>query len=418
MSRDAINKEVEDSQESTPPNENEGEEEPKREEPQEEPYSIFTPSQRIYIVCLTTIAAFFSPFSATTYLPALTPIRNDLGITTTEVNLSLTTYLISQAIAPSVTGELSDTLGRRPVYILTFIVYIAANIGLALQKSLAGLLVLRMVQSAGSSGTIAIGFGAVADITVSAERGTYMGFMSAFPLTAPALGPVIGGAISESAGWRWIFWFLAIFSGACVVLIILSFTETNRRVVGNGKIRPSAWNRPPLEKWVSPTSKANASDVSVKRKKRSWRDVVPNPLRSVVIIWNKDVAIILFVAGVYYAAWYAVTASIPQLFKEIYGYNELQIGLCYISMGTGGIISSILTGKLIDRDFRITGEREGIKVDRKKLEDMAKFPIEKARLKSIWWMMAVNVAGIIAYGWALNTRPVSCQVILWTLNRL
>jgi len=75
-------------------------------------------------------------------------------------------------------GDLADTAGRRPAFIIGFIIYIAACIGIALQDSFAALLVLRCVQSAGSSGVIALSSGVVADISTTAERGKYMGWVT------------------------------------------------------------------------------------------------------------------------------------------------------------------------------------------------------------------------------------------------
>lgn len=68
--------------------------------------------------------------------------------------------------------------GRRPAYIIGFIIYTGANIGLALQSSYAALFVLRCLQSSGSSATIAIGNGIVADIATSSERGIWMGYVT------------------------------------------------------------------------------------------------------------------------------------------------------------------------------------------------------------------------------------------------
>lgn len=59
---------------------------------------------------------------------------------------------------------------------------------------------------------------------------------------APALGPVIGGLLAKFLGWRAIFWFLAIFSGVTLVLIVTCLSETNRHIVGNGSITPQGWN--------------------------------------------------------------------------------------------------------------------------------------------------------------------------------
>lgn len=76
----------------------------------------------------------------------------DLGLSVSLVNLTITSYLIVAGIAPAFVGDIADQGGRRPAYILMFILGAASNVGLALQNSYAALFVLRMVQSAGASG--------------------------------------------------------------------------------------------------------------------------------------------------------------------------------------------------------------------------------------------------------------------------
>ena len=141
-------------------------------------YSVFTRRQRQYIIGMVACAGFFSPLSASIYFPALNALSNDLKVSSGLINLSLTTYMIFQGFAPTIFGDLADMAGRRPVLILGFIIYIGANIGLALQTNYAALLILRCLQSAGSSGTIALGSGVVADVTSSGERGKFMGTSS------------------------------------------------------------------------------------------------------------------------------------------------------------------------------------------------------------------------------------------------
>ena len=91
------------------------------------------------------------------------------------INLTVTAYAILQGIAPAFFGELSDKVGRRPVYVISFGIYVAANTGLAIQNRYAALLLLRMLQSLGASATVAIGYGVVADIATPAERGRVLG---------------------------------------------------------------------------------------------------------------------------------------------------------------------------------------------------------------------------------------------------
>lgn len=145
-------------------------------------YSVFSSRQRQFIVFMVACAGFFSPLSANIYFPALNSLSADLKVSNELINLSLTSYMIFQGLAPTVFGDLADMTGRRPTYILGFVIYIGANVGLALQNNYAALLILRCLQSTGSSGTVALGNGVVADIASSGERGRFMGTSSKLPI--------------------------------------------------------------------------------------------------------------------------------------------------------------------------------------------------------------------------------------------
>ena len=116
------------------------------------PYSTFTKRQKWLIVILIAFAGMFSPLSSFIYFPAITALSNDLDVSIEMINLTITSYMIVSGIAPAILGDLADMTGRRWVYILTLTIYCAANVGLALQRSWSALLVLRMIQSIGSSG--------------------------------------------------------------------------------------------------------------------------------------------------------------------------------------------------------------------------------------------------------------------------
>jgi Na+/melibiose symporter-like transporter len=118
------------------------------------PHSMFTKRQKLFICLLASFAGMFSTLCSYIYYPALVPIARDLSVSVSLINLTITSYLIIAAVVPAFMGVMADQSGRRPVYILMFVLFIAANIGIALQKSFGALLALRMLQSAGSSGML------------------------------------------------------------------------------------------------------------------------------------------------------------------------------------------------------------------------------------------------------------------------
>jgi MFS family permease len=83
------------------------------------------------------------------------------------VNISITVYMIFQAISPTFWGTIADSYGRRPVYLSTMLIYCGACIGLALSPNYTALLIFRMMQAFGSSSVIAVGAGILGDIVDS-----------------------------------------------------------------------------------------------------------------------------------------------------------------------------------------------------------------------------------------------------------
>lgn len=147
-------------------------------------HSAFSSRKRKFIVFMAAFAGFFSPLSANIYFPALNTLSRELHVSSSTINLTLTCYMIFQGLAPSFFGDLADMGGRRPVYLISFVVYSGACIGIALQNNIVALFVLRCLQSTGSSSVIALASGVVADISTSAERGMYMGWVTMGPVSS------------------------------------------------------------------------------------------------------------------------------------------------------------------------------------------------------------------------------------------
>lgn len=297
-------------------------------------------------------------------------------------------------------GDFADKAGRRPAYLICFTIYIAANIGLALQDNYAALFILRCMQSAGSSTTIALSSGVVSDIATAAQRGSFMGFVTAGSLLGPSVGPTVGGLLSQYLGWRAIFWFLVIFTGAFLVPFILFFPETARDVVGNGSIPPKKWNKPLIGYFYRQKTTPDGEQVPVNTPKRKIG--FPNPFKALMIVFQKDTSIILFSNALLFAGFYDVSASIPSIYNDLYGLDDLQIGLCYIPFGLGATIASIINGKLLDFNYRRLAKQIGFPLVKNRHTDLRGFPIEKARLQIALPLLLLGSMTVIAFGWFLD----------------
>ncbi|KAF2671567.1 MFS general substrate transporter [Microthyrium microscopicum] len=378
-----------------------------REPTNDVPFSIYTHKQKIAIVLTASTAGFISPMTGAIYLPALNSVAADLHVSNTLINLTLTTYLIFQGLAPTFVGAFSDSAGRRPAYLICIVLWVAANIGIALQDNYTALLVLRCLQSSGSSGLIAIANAIVADIVPSAERGTYIAYASVGSILGPSLGPFIGGILSQYAGWRWIFWFLTIFGCVLFTPIFLFFPETCRKIVGNGSIPPPPLNHT-LMTWLheKKLKKEGRQDLFEERDRlAATRHITfPNPMLTLRIIFSKTACIALFAAGVLFSCYYAITSSIPTEFRAGYHLDDFQISLLYLPFGVGSLISAFTTGRFMDWNFRRHAKREGIEVIKNKQTDLSNFPIEKVRLEVYIPAVSIGAIGMLCYGWVVAER--------------
>jgi multidrug resistance protein len=353
-----------------------------------------------------------SGFASNIYFPALPTIANDIGVSIELITLTVTSYLIFQGLAPSLWGPVSDVKGRRAAYCCTFVVFFCACIGLAEARNYATLVVLRCLQSTGSASTIAIGSGVIGDITTRANRGGLMGIFQAGLLVPVAVGPIIGGALAGSLGWRSIFWFLTIYSGVFLLLLALTLPETLRSIVANGSRRPTSWIlKFPLnvfQKTSGVSWDRNVSSAQLPPRKRI--DVV-GPLR---ILVSKQAGPIITFLAVYYAVWQMSITAMSSLFADHYGLSETQIGLTFIANGVGSMVGTLVTGKILNLDYarvearhkaHITGVAHELQQNptggQQSLahED---FPIEKARLRLVPLFSILQCLSIMLFGWSIN----------------
>ncbi|EPS29312.1 hypothetical protein PDE_04261 [Penicillium oxalicum 114-2] len=368
----------------------------------EPPFSIFDRRQKWLIVTIASTAATFSGFASNIYFPALPTISADLDVSLELVDLTVTSYLIFQGLAPSLWGPISDVKGRRVAYLLTFLVFTGACIGLAETKNYATLIVLRCLQSAGSASTIAIGSGVIGDITTRAERGGFMGIFQAGLLVPVAAGPIIGGAVAGTLGWRAIFWVLTAYSGVFIIAMLVLLPETLRSLVANGSMVPSASNvmaKYPLVVYQKITQvQWNPMDMPPRAPTKPVD--LTGPFR--ILVSRHATPIIIFLA-IYYAVWQMSITAMSSLFKDKYELSETQIGLTFIANGVGSMVGTLITGKILDVDYRKVKAQfeaqydvEGTSVDEND------FPLEKARLRLIPIFACLQCLSLILFGWTIQ----------------
>lgn len=252
---------------------------------------------------------------------------------------------------------------------------------------------------------------------------------------AVCLGPVIGGLVALGSGsYEWVFWALVIFGGSVLLFVGSGLPEKARSIVGNGSVEATGWGRPwwtlfhgkikrekdamEMEKSSEVIDENNGGAEVGPGKKAKFK--LANPMAAIRILFWKDTALVLWMAGSPYAVWYAVQASIPSIFKDTYHFNELQIGLSYLTGGFGTVSGGYLNGKLMDRNYKATARSIGHTIDKVSGDDLNDFPIERARARGSYYLLAIYIAALAGYGWSVQARaheavPLILQYVLAAL---
>ncbi|KAI0685014.1 MFS general substrate transporter [Cytidiella melzeri] len=373
---------------------------------------------RKWIVLVTIAsAATISGFSANIYNPGIAQIEADLHATPGQISWSLSVFILLQGAVPLLWSAVSEIIGRKKVYLVSLSIGLTGAIVAATSHSIGILIGMRCLQAVGTSAILSIGAATLADIYDPHERGTMMGVYYCAPLIGPALGPILGGALTQGFNWRATFWFLSIVIGS-VLFVFVFFKDTFRRersltyqrVLQRVRAQQQAAQRSetstlsqvtavnrrqdekrptvPSDDIEAQTEKPAADGLTaeVKEIKLSLTDVNPiPPMRSVLSRLNN--LAILFCSGVLFGVAYSISYTCAITLANKYQYNAMQIGLVLLSLGVGNMLGSILGGRYSDYVLRRMKEKNDGVTE------------AEMRLKSTKWFLPMIPLSIVAYGW-------------------
>lgn len=151
-----------------------------------------------------------------------------------------------------------------------------------------------------------------------------------------AIGPVIGGILSQYLGFRSIFWFLTIAGSMSLLSILVLLPETLRPIAGNGTVPLRGIHKPFIYILTGQKGAQEGTKSGLKKSKLTFKGLI-SPLKFVA---EKDVFITLFFGSIVYTVWSMVTSSTAALFEEFYHLKTLEVGLTFLGNGKLYIIDT------------------------------------------------------------------------------
>lgn len=177
------------------------------------------------VVLLGALTA-FAPMSIDMYLSALPAMGRDLAASPAEQQATLAVFLFGMAIGQFLYGPASDRFGRRGPILIGITVYVVASVACALAQGPEWMIAGRFVQALGGCAGAVVARAVVRDQFDHTETARMLSLLTLIMGLAPILAPMAGALVVQAAGWRAIFWLLALFGVICGGAVFLRLKET------------------------------------------------------------------------------------------------------------------------------------------------------------------------------------------------
>jgi DHA2 family multidrug resistance protein len=173
---------------------------------------------------VVAMAAFMEVLDTSIANVALPYMAGSLGASNDQSTWVLTSYLVSNAIVLPLSGWLADRFGRKRFFMACLVLFTASSFLCGMAPSLAFLIVARIVQGAGGGGLQPMAQAILADTFPPRQRGLAFALYGITAVTAPTIGPTLGGWLTDNYSWHWIF-FINLPVGALTLLLVARLVE-------------------------------------------------------------------------------------------------------------------------------------------------------------------------------------------------
>ncbi|KIJ54897.1 hypothetical protein M422DRAFT_153520 [Sphaerobolus stellatus SS14] len=372
--------------------------------------------RKLFTLITIASAALIATLGINIYNPAINDIKAELHATDQQISLTLSIFILVQGIIPLVWSAISEILGRKPVYLVSIVLYVIGCAVAATAKSIGVLIAMRIMQAIGGSAVLTVGAATLADIYEPRERGTVVGIYYAAPLLGPSLGPLIGGVATQLFSWRANFYFLVIFAALSLCTFIffkdtfrrersLSYQIALRRRMNTRqentlgiKERNFGSQSPASHILDEKTDSLSSTDIEANIEPQlqdirlGFKEI--NPIRPLIAVFRRiNYLTILIPSSMIFGFSYCITYTVViTLGNAPYNYDSLKLGLVLLSFGIGNMAGSLIGGRWSDHVMRKCKAENG---GRSSSED---------RLKSTKPMILVLPAFLVAYAWMAEKK--------------
>lgn len=198
------------------------------------------------MVLMLGLLACVAPATIDAYLPAFSALEQEFNVPPHSVQQTLGVYMSAYAAMLLLHGTLSDAWGRKPVVLVSLLVYVAGSVMAAVAPSFSFLLAGRVLQGLSAGAGLVIGQAMVRDCYQGQQAQRTFSYIVLVFNVSPALAPIVGGQLIAHLGWRSVFWMLAVLAALAACLCALRLPET----LPTSRRQPLVWSQLRVELWL------------------------------------------------------------------------------------------------------------------------------------------------------------------------
>ena len=321
--------------------------------------------EKNWVLGVTALASFMMALDAQVITTAFATIRSDFGASVETLQWTVNAYNLTFAVLLLTGAALGDRFGRRLMFAAGILLFAMASAGCALSGSAAALIAARAVQGAGAALVMPLAMAILSGAFPREERARALGIFSGVTGFALIIGPAIGGLITESLGWRWIFWINLPIGLIAIALVLARLRESfgpraTLDIPGLIIVAAAAlalvWGllRGNLAGWSSAEVVGTlVLGVLFALGFAALELRAPAPMVPMRLFQSRAFSAGIAASLLFYAAMYGVLFLLPQFLQTALGYGPLGAGLRLLPWTATLFVTAPIAGAVVNK----VGER-------------------------------------------------------------
>ncbi|KZT71137.1 MFS general substrate transporter [Daedalea quercina L-15889] len=303
------------------------------------------------------------------------------GFSEELATLTITLFIFGYCVGPLFWGPLSEQYGRRPVFLVSFPVYICFTFGCALSRNTTSIMIFRLLCGVFAAAPMSNSGALISDIWDAQTRGKALSLFIIAPFMAPAWGTILSGYLAESAlSWRWLFWIMAIIAGVSLLLIAFTLPETYGPVLLVQKARALRADTGD-DRYTAPLELAPPMSISARA-----HYTVSVPFK--MLVQEPTLIATTVYMSFLYGCMYLLFEAFPIVYIEGHHFGTGPAGLVWIPPVIGVITSVLVYIQVFEKRYTdVLSGRRSMKMS------------PELRLESAIWGAPLFAGSFFWFGW-------------------